>query len=175
MLRSQIDQAQEWVAEEAGRSFREYMEAIVFEDDALMLCLESPLEAAFYVWWRAMSGGSNWFGRNTRLVLQHEVVLPGGRYRLDFAVMVDGEMGARARETGIPWTPIAVELDGHAFHEKTVEQVTRRNQRDRDLQSAGWMVFHISYDEMLRTGPDPVWHVFEAVYQQLFRIQREAR
>lgn len=48
---------------------------------------------------------------------------------------------------------IAVEIDGHDFHERTKDQVTYRNRRDRDLQAAGWHVLHFSGGEVV-TRPD---------------------
>jgi hypothetical protein len=45
---------------------------------------------------------------------------------------------------------IAVELDGHDFHERTKEQVKLRDRRDRVLQRHGWIVLHISGSELVR-------------------------
>lgn len=103
--------------------------------------VDSPLEAAFAVWFdhvaRVVSGGDMY------LLEQHEVIANGNNYRLDFIVVHFGHEGHEH-------TKIAVELDGHAFHEKTLEQVTRRNQRDRDLQLAGWRVMHYSFSEFVK-------------------------
>lgn len=44
---------------------------------------------------------------------------------------------------------IVLEVDGHAFHERTKEQATRDKARDRLLQSRGYKVFRF-------TGSD-VW------------------
>ena len=61
---------------------------------------------------------------------------------------------------------IAVELDGHDFHERTKEQVTYRNQRDRLLQAAGWAVFHFSGSELYRGQMECVVAVAELARQR---------
>lgn len=94
---------------------------------------ESPLEEAFFFCWHVVDrcGGSD-AGR-TRLRWQ----VPVDGYRLDFQVVSD-----------VPGFPqIAIELDGHEFHERTKEQVALRNSRDRALTARGWKVFHISGSE----------------------------
>lgn len=101
--------------------------------------LESPIEAVFWVWWNTLEAteqGGNGFPFS--LDPQHDVECEGFRYRLDFA---------------IPEALVAIELDGHDFHERTKEQVARRNTRDRHLQAAAWTVLHFSGSEMVR---DPI-------------------
>lgn len=103
--------------------------------------LESPIEAIFWIWWTTLEGLVPGRDFGFGLAPQYEVECEGNRYRLDFAV---------------PEYLIAVELDGHDFHEKTKEQVTYRNQRDRHLQAAGWTVFHFSGSELYRNEVDCV-------------------
>lgn len=95
--------------------------------------IASPIEAIFWMWWNTLESVSGI--PHFELESQHEVEAGGSRYRLDFA---------------IPEFSIGIELDGHEFHEKTKEQVTYRNQRDRHLQAAGWTVFHFSGSELYR-------------------------
>jgi hypothetical protein len=90
-----------------------------------------------------------------RLRLQQEVAIDETRYRIDFRV--DAVLSssctlpeAKQAEFVRRYPKIAVELDGHQFHERTPEQVVERNSRDRDLQRAGWTVFHFSYREFDR-------------------------
>jgi very-short-patch-repair endonuclease len=112
--------------------------------------LESPIEAVFWVWWYALDyldghvrAGHHDFILSTQ---HHVVVTDGTRYRLDFAIVE---------------FKIAVELDGHDFHERTKEQVAYRNARDRHLQAEGWQVFHISGTELLRSPAERVQEVYE--------------
>jgi very-short-patch-repair endonuclease len=97
---------------------------------------ESPIEVVFWLWFYTLCGFNDKASEITH-ACQWEVEAGGRTYRLDFAV---------------PMVKIAVELDGHDFHEKTKEQVTYRNMRDRDLQAAGWTVLHFSGSEVYRNG-----------------------
>lgn len=60
-------------------------------------------------------------------------------YRLDFAVAFWG-YGTFAR--------VAVECDGHDFHERTKEQAAHDKQRDRRLAAAGWPVLRFAGSEI---------------------------
>ena len=79
---------------------------------------------------------------------------------------------------GVPVAKIAVEVDGHDFHERTREQVVARNQRDRDLQADGWTVLHFSGSEIHRQPEECVRQVFDVGYTAfgfLFEREVEAR
>jgi hypothetical protein len=122
--------------------------------------IESPIEAGFSLWWMLM--GSH----EVRLFPQHPVVIAEKSYRLDFkAAPADPLVALLAESLHIPFR-FAIELDGHEFHERTKEQVTVRNQRDRALQAAGWRVCHVSGSELVR-DPEKVVnevHVDAAIY-----------
>lgn len=115
--------------------------------------VESHIEAIFLIWWNAISQGTfhgSMFSR-LRLEPQVDVQFEHGTYRLDFRVRTDDEMLiAVANRVGLAEPRIGIELDGHEFHERTKAQATSRNRRDRDLQAAGWKVFHISGSEVVR-------------------------
>lgn len=66
---------------------------------------------------------------------QHGVETEAGSFRLDFAIDPDG-----AR--------IAVECDGHEWHERTKEQAARDKSRDRALVAAGWRVIRFTGSEI---------------------------
>lgn len=68
--------------------------------------------------------------------IQHRVK----HYRLDFAIEV------RLPNGSIRW--IAVECDGHDFHERTPEQATRDKKRDRDLSLEGFTVLRFTGKEI---------------------------
>ena len=61
-----------------------------------------------------------------------------GRYRLDFAFY---------HPSG---SKIAIECDGHDFHERTKEQAAHDKQRDRWLQSEGWIVLRFTGSEVYK-------------------------
>jgi len=114
--------------------------------------LESPLEAAFLAWWMVVSRYS--LG-DYGLYSQREVSASGNTYRLDFTVEPCNGGNLEYMIDAPECPKIAVELDGHDFHEKTKEQVTYRNRRDRDLQAAGWIVLHVSGSEF-NANPEAV-------------------
>jgi hypothetical protein len=115
-----------------AKHHRQMLEAMKLQSRA-----ESPIEAVFWIWWVTLTSLDAAIGRDRDypLVAQFVVTVGDHNYRLDFAV---------------PDAKVGIELDGHDFHEKTKEQVAYRNQRDRDLQAAGWVVMHFSGSELLR-------------------------
>lgn len=120
--------------------------------------LMSPLEVIFYAYWQAAIVGEA-FGSELHVRGQHEVVVADRRYRLDFSV----------EHASIGPLSIAVELDGHAFHERTAEQVALRNTRDRDLQAAGWTVCHFSGSELLTDPKGTVGAVLDLARKAALR------
>ena len=64
-------------------------------------------------------------------------------YRLDFAYF-------HPMHHGKGLVKIAIECDGHEFHEKTKEQAKRDKERDRYLQSEGWIVARFTGSEIFR-------------------------
>lgn len=75
----------------------------------------------------------------TYLLTQVVVEVGQATYRLDAAVLVNGGLGR-----------IAIELDGHDFHERTKEQARRDRSRDRALTIAGWCVLRFTGSEIYR-------------------------
>lgn len=151
MVQEQLQKAVDYAANE----FREFcirdIGSQVDEED-----LESPIEAVFLVWFHALVALGDavplpW----TRVHCSPQLTVDcaGRTYRLDFCIQPDPDLLFDAQKAGISIPAIAVELDGHDWHERTKEQVIDRNRRDRDLQAAGWKVFHFSGTELLR---DPV-------------------
>jgi very-short-patch-repair endonuclease len=145
-----LAQSRQWLIDAAAAE-HEYLARVLLRD------AESPLEAAFMAWWQARRV----FGAFTELDLymQREVNAGGDRYRLDFVVepFIDGYFAGVS-------ALVAIELDGHGFHERTKEQVAYRNRRDRALQAAGWLVLHYSGSEFHR---DPE-AVIEDAYGRAF-------
>jgi very-short-patch-repair endonuclease len=70
-----------------------------------------------------------------RLTQQFEA----GPYRLDFAILPASSL-----------IGIAIELDGHDFHERTKQQAQRDKARDRYLASQGWRVLRFTGSEVWR-------------------------
>lgn len=126
-----------------------------FQDEVMkrVAVCESPLEAAFWTWWLMFEANGS---LPLTLIPQQEVIARGRRYRLDFVVQPK-EGRTYSLLIGRDDAPkVAVELDGHHYHDKTKAQATKRNRRDRDLASEGWTVLHASYSEF---HDDPMWTV----------------
>lgn len=79
---------------------------------------------------------------------QFPVSLGKRHVRLDFAIMIDWV--SRWEGSGIQaktaW--IAVECDGHSFHERTKEQAASDRSRDRMLAEGGWTVLRFTGSEL---------------------------
>lgn len=107
---------------------------------------ESPIEAAFVLWWVCYEGV---YVPQVSLKTQVTVEAEGRVYRVDIALSPSAKSDSMLKDLAdhLMCPRIAVELDGHDFHERTRQQVTQRNQRDRSLESAGWKVLHFSGSE----------------------------
>lgn len=124
--------------------------------------LSSPLEVIFYVWWEALKRPASFMGQIFNLFGQEQIAIGERSYRMDFVIRPLPEVSGFPR--------IGIELDGHDFHERTKEQVTYRNARDRDLQSAGVRVLHYSGSELMRNPLASVANAYQqavAAYYQL--------
>lgn len=80
-----------------------------------------------------------------------------GRYRVDFAVAWWRPQGGLSR--------LAVECDGHDFHEKTKEQAQRDKARDRWLMSRGWPVIRFTGSEIYADAEKCAYDVAGALFQ----------
>jgi len=163
-----------------------YREAILYDYEAMLTdhALGSPLEAIFLAWWMAYQTAERRDGIwSLDLEPQFVVVCGPRQYRLDFCVSYgDTDLLGSYRELGWAIPAIGIELDGHAFHERTKEQVDTRNRRDRDLAQRGWRMFHFSGSEVVR---DPLkcvlevyeytWTLYDHLWSQWFDHNRTTR
>lgn len=76
-------------------------------------------------------------------------------YRLDF-MLEDLEYDVK----------VAIECDGHDFHERTKEQAARDRARDRELQSRGYLVLRFTGSELYR---DP-WKCADEVQMAIYAV-----
>jgi len=79
---------------------------------------------------------------NSMIVPQFKI----GNYKADFAVLVENFSGEVLK--------MAIECDGHDFHEKTKEQVKHDKKRDRYFVRAGWAVFRFTGSEIFNQSED---------------------
>lgn len=136
---------------------------------------DSPLEMAFLAWWLVMTDRPE-YGGSVTLRVQPTVELSEGQvFRPDFEVVSFGPsetwMQTTAARFRVEVPRIAVELDGHDFHERTKEQVTYRNQRDRALQAAHWRVLHFSGSEFHKNPLACVQSTYDVGYQTFLDFQ----
>lgn len=80
-----------------------------------------------------LTGGGKWTG----LVSPQATC---GKYRVDFLFGAVALTGGKPH----PIKLLAVECDGHEFHERTKEQAERDKSRDRELQASGIAVFRFT-------------------------------
>lgn len=75
-------------------------------------------------------------------------------YRVDFALFNRAERSVK----------IAIECDGHDFHERTKEQAQRDKSRDRAIQMRGFKVLRFTGSEIYRKPMDCAREVYDAVF-----------
>jgi very-short-patch-repair endonuclease len=149
-----------------GQSFRERLLAGASEiiashvDNAISysemgIGSESVLEAMFDAAWFSHEHLAN-DAFEIGFTPQLEVSILGQVFRLDRAYVGDK-------------VKIAVELDGHAFHERTRDQVARRNTRDLALAADGWLVIHLSWDQVNLDPIESARAVREAIIDAIVR------
>jgi very-short-patch-repair endonuclease len=125
--------------------------------------LESPIEAMF-LWRFTAFAHAHWAGpiaTGTLLRLEPQVWFDDqdyGRYRMDFEIRLRGHR-----------LNVAVELDGHQFHERTPEQVEKRNARDNRLQLHQWKVVRFSGRQVFREGGACAAAAWLTAYQRAHR------
>ena len=120
-----------------------------------------------------MVGRTGWIGSQVNLDSQQEVEVSGVRYRLDFVLTPEVSLYSRIEAHGLRWPKIAVEVDGHGFHEKTPAQVASRNERDRLLQQDGWLVLHYSWSEMTTRSEECIGEIAGVAKEAIWSIQRQ--
>lgn len=90
--------------------------------------IESPIEKILYPSLKEACGR-----RQLELKPQFNI----GIYRTDFAILGKD-------------TKLAIECDGHAFHEKTKEQATRDRKREREIIAKGYKVLRFTGSEIYK-------------------------
>jgi very-short-patch-repair endonuclease len=103
--------------------------------------ITSPVEQFFLMEWEYLGLGKRY---NIKLIPQRAIGTDSGQYYVDFAITPKNLWRARAT--------IAIEIDGHEFHEKTQEQVRNDKARERALQRAGVTVLRFSGSEVVRSS-----------------------
>jgi len=119
-------------------------------------CCETIYERIFLLWWIGLLISENFTDRAwheewrfpTSTPLSNEPIQCGGNqtFRPDFII-----------------GRCVIEIDGHAVHERTRDQVMARDRRDEYLQRAGWSVLHCSNYELMKAPRVAVMRIARAV------------
>lgn len=94
---------------------------------------------------------------------QYKVNYEDNTYYLDFAFIAD-DSPFNIKDTDFR---LAIECDGHEFHEKTKEQVARDNEREYALKMLGFDVLHFSgsqiYNEPFRCAAQTIKYIHKRI------------
>ena len=139
---------------------------------------DSPLEQVFLAYLMLEASGLfsriSWFGGGRYLAASASSAGEGlcafiqgktGPYYPDFY------MEFHNQEFGEKWFRLAVECDGHEFHEKTKQQVARDKRRDRWFALNGISLVRFSGHEIWRAPVECAEQVFE-IYHAAHRRRR---
>jgi hypothetical protein len=71
-----------------------------------------------------------------------------GEHRVDFYLTLDGSISTEKGQTRSASKRMVIECDGHDYHERTKEQARHDRERDRHLQSFGFLVYRYTGREI---------------------------
>lgn len=118
-----------------------------------VFCYEykSPIEAIFIT---AFELYIKFYNKEQILLLpQKEIYIENKKYIVDFEFESDEYVNQFNTDK-----KIIIECDGHQFHQKTKEQVTKDNEREYNLKMAGYQVLRFSgsqiYNEPFKCAED---------------------
>lgn len=139
--------------------------------ELFMACtdLQSPIEQLFLIAFHALAE-SNWHRvrHHTEATENDLVIIPQaqvGKYRVDFKAYCQPQAGID------PNSFIAIECDGHAFHDQDKHQRSYEKRRDRALQRHGMKVFRFTGSDIVK---DPYLCAAEVVAALTGRTEQEA-
>lgn len=115
--------------------------------------VESPIEQIFLMQWHYVKRHR---AHEFTLKPQNEIDTGSKKYAVDFLV-------------GFPSSnlKLAVELDGHDFHEKTKEQVARDKRREREITAQGFTILRFSGFEVVKNVGSVVDEVLKCAHNIL--------
>ncbi|WP_292382204.1 DUF559 domain-containing protein [Mesorhizobium sp.] len=136
---------------------------------------QSPIEVAMAEALLIMETGYGWefdglidvfedFRDGDRVIVQIVPQKAVGPYKVDLAV--------RVRDANDQYHFIAVECDGHDFHEKTKLQAAHDKKRDRYLQSQGYKVYRFAGSEIFADPKKCADEVGQAVSDAVWKRKR---
>jgi hypothetical protein len=106
-------------------------------------------------------------GNDITVTPQWTVKCGAKAYRLDFHVEANANAPDAKGGNTVLHMSVALECDGHDFHERTKEQAERDRKRDRDLQSAGFTVLRFTGSEIWRDARVVAREVYAVIDRDL--------
>jgi hypothetical protein len=131
-----------WFKERIARGYETELRA-----EINLYSVRSPVEAVFLAEWRYLHVDDRY---RLTLLPHQEVEVDGHKYTIDFAIHGKG-------------VRIAIEVDGHLFHEKTKVQATKDRRRERAIQKVGYFVVRFTGSEVISNSRKCVQEVLEIV------------
>lgn len=105
-------------------------------------------------------GGIN---ENFSIIPQEEVYYDKNKkYVIDFSIHYQDEYGS---------FKIAIECDGHEFHERTKEQAAKDRSRDRKLIKMGYIVLRFTGSEINNDVKSCEREVYSIIYNQISKLR----
>ncbi len=140
-----IERRLEWYKNRLGSRF----ERIVRETLA-GFGIASPIEQLFVMEWHYQQVEQRY---GVQLQPQKQVSTDAGNFNIDFVV----------KRHGSGLLPLAIELDGHEFHEKTKAQASWDRKRERSIVRSGYLVVRFTGHEIMRDVEKCVKEVSELI------------
>ena len=122
----------EWYKRRIAKDFESKIAYMVAKNS-----ISSAIEKLFLIEWVYNKVDEKF---NVSLLTQHKVNTDKGTYTVDFSVT----------KIGTKSPILAIELDGHEFHEKTREQAKSDKSRERAIVSSGIPVFRFTGSEIFQ-------------------------
>lgn len=129
---------------------------------------QSPIEQIFrfsyeLILFERFESGDMWLS----IYPQEEIIANGHRYIADFLFYTEFLDDGKGTFDSYKPLKVVIECDGHDFHEKTKEQVTRNNQRNYDLNYEGYEVVHFSGSEIVNAPLSCAIKTYDFISQKL--------
>ncbi len=118
--------------------------------------ISSPIEQIFLLEWKFADLDRK---LNVNLAPHEPISTDDGSYEVDFLIV--------SKDPTLLTVKIAIELDGHEFHEKTQQQVRKDKVRERAILKQGVTVLRFSGSEIVRNGRGCVEEVEKFLLKRL--------
>jgi very-short-patch-repair endonuclease len=137
-----IDQRLVWYKQRVASMFERNIKRDINSHE-----ITSPIEQIFLMEWRFLGIDQ---GLGVTIAPQTELTIASKKYRIDFVI-------------ASPDLKLAIEIDGHDFHEKTKEQAANDRARERSIVREGYTLMRFTGSEIFRNPRSCVNEVAEQI------------